>query len=176
MAKSKKTANTAAPTRSPAKAPTRDGESQSNGEECKFITRTVHAIVTMASEECPPTPSAGIRSITIRSHEPGESVPCRFTVGGGCNTGGRGITVTLSYLDPATMTSVPIATGSTSCVAGRWSYTFDLTGSGLPAGTTLYVDAQIDRSSPFDPLINAYMNLYTATDCPIIATSKSAKK
>jgi hypothetical protein len=176
MANSKKKSKTAAPARSAAKAPAQVGAQLPNGEECKFITRTVHAIVTMASQECPPQPAAGQQSITIRSHEPGESVPCLFTVRGGCSTGGRGITVTLSYLDPTTMTTVPVATGSTSCVGGRWSYTFDLNGSGLPAGTTLFVDAQIDRYSPFEPLINAYMNLYTSTACPIIATARSEKK
>ena len=82
MADAKKKAKSTAPTRTPAKATTRDGESRANGEACKFITRTVHAIVAGVRRRASPRPTSRTTAvITIRSHEPGESVPCRFTVG-----------------------------------------------------------------------------------------------
>ena len=58
-----------------------------------------------------------------------------------------------------------LSSSSTSCIGGRWSATVDLTGSGLPARTAIFIDAQVDRASISDPFVNAYFNVYTAGAC-----------
>jgi hypothetical protein len=167
MANAKRKTRPTAPARKPAAKAVSTTPAHKDGHSHKFITRTIQTIVTIPTK--PIRLAAGPQLITIRTRDPGESVPCIFDIGGSCTTGGRGITVTLSYLDPATMTTSVLATAATTCVGGHWSVTFDMTGSGLSAGTELFVDAQIDRLDPSDPLVSAYLNLFTAHDCPIIA-------